>query len=107
MHYNVLPHGDPGAYVISTPAMQAIGPIYFNEAVQPDPTYTCTSDDGGVTWFNVTTGEYDITAEKTPYIYDTIHFNITEEDIENGVEFYIASPPDSIQGSNTSEPGEY
>ncbi|RJP84631.1 MAG: hypothetical protein C4518_19150 [Desulfobacteraceae bacterium] len=109
MHDDRLPHGDPGATVSMTPAPafpETIGPIYFNEAVQPDPTYTSTSVDGGVTWLNMPLGTYAVTAQKPDVEYDTVTFRVTETDVTNGVELYIASPPDSVQGDNDSGPGE-
>jgi hypothetical protein len=111
MHSDLLPHGDPGATVSTDPPLyhpfDAIGPVYFNEAVQPDPNYTETSVDGGVTWINVIFGTYDVTAHKDGVNYETVRFNITEADVENGVVLYIASPPDSVQGDNDSDPGEW
>lgn len=110
MHSDLLPHGDPGATVSSDPILlypETIGPIYFNEAVQPDPTYTETSVDGGVTWINVPLDTYYVTAHKSGVNYETIEFNVTEQDLEDGVVLYIASPPDSVQGDNDSAPGEW
>ena len=109
MHDDRLPHGDPGATVSLMPdTNQAIGPIYFNEAVQPDITYPATSVDGGVTWLNVPTGEtYFVTAEKPGVEYETVKFKIEPADTEKGIELYIASPPDSVQGDNDSPPGDY
>jgi len=63
MHDGRLPHGDPGALAISNP-QAGIGPVYFNEAVAPDPACTRTSVDGGVVWFNVAAGQYLVTAQK-------------------------------------------
>lgn len=110
MHSDLLPHGDPGATVSSVPILtypETIGPIYFNEAVQPDPTYPYTSVDGGVTWINVPLNTYYVTAHKDGVNYETVEFRLTEQDVENGVELYIASPPDSVQGDNDSPPGEW
>ena len=101
------PHGDPGAYMVTTPVVPAIGPVYFNEQVQPDPSQIGTSVDGGVTWINVLPGEYSITAEKPGVEYKTAKFDINESDAENGIVLYIASPPDSVEGDNDSGPGEY
>ena len=104
-----LPHGDPGATVSSEPILTypTIGPIYFNEAVQPDPTYPYTSVDGGVTWINVPLDTYYVTAHKSGVNYETVEFRLTEEDVANGVELYIASTPDSVEGDNDSAPGEW
>ena len=41
MHDGRLPHGDPGALAMATPA-EGVGPIYFNRQVIPDPTQTAT-----------------------------------------------------------------
>jgi hypothetical protein len=110
MHDDRLPHGDPGATVSLTPAPvfpDTIGPIYFNPAVQPDPSYTETSVDGGVTWLNVPLGTFAATAQKPGVTYETVEFRVTDDDVASGVELYIASPPDSVQGDNDSGPGEY
>ncbi len=110
MHSDLLPHGDPGATVSSNPPLNfpvAIGPLYFNEQVQPDPAWGYTSKDGGVAWVNVPINTYDITAQKEGVNYDTVRFNMTEADVENGVVLYIASPPDSVEGDNDSAPGEW
>jgi hypothetical protein len=105
MHDDTLPHGDPGATAIMNPVVAAIGPVYFNEQVQPDPTWTSTSVDGGVTWINVPPGKYSVTAEKPDVNYETVNFDINESDAENGIVLYIASPPDSVEGDNSSGPG--
>ena len=107
MHDDSLPHGDPGATAIMSPLVPAIGPIYFNEYVQPDPSWPATSVDGGVTWINVPPGEYSVTAEKSEVNYETVTFDINEFDAEDGIVLYIASPPDSVQGDNDSDPGEW
>ncbi|WP_022663828.1 hypothetical protein [Desulfospira joergensenii] len=109
MHDDRLPHGDPGAIAVLTPELQGgIGPIYFNEAVQPDPSYDATSVDGGVTWLNLPLDQTcEVTAEKPGVEYESVRFNLEESDVENGVELYISSTPDSVQGDNDSPPGEY
>lgn len=104
MHDDRLPHGDPGATV--TKIRDAIGPIYFNEKVQPDPLYGKTSVDGGVAWLNVPPGEHIVTAERAGVKYASVKFIVEDEASGNGVELYIASPPDSIIGSNISGPGD-
>ncbi|MGL1934270.1 MAG: hypothetical protein OCD01_04600 [Fibrobacterales bacterium] len=98
-----LPHGDPGALVSMVPAQVSPlqGPIYFNEAVLPDPTYTSTSVDGGVLFNNLTPGMYDFTAHKEGVTYGNVSFNINATQT-----FYVASPPHSLEGSNNSGPGE-
>jgi len=106
MHDGRLPHGDPGATAIASPAA-GIGPIYFNAAVLPDPGQLETSVDGGVTWLNVPLGNtYLVTAVKDGVVYQTVKFKIDAADVGYGVELYIASPPDSVQGDNDSPPGQ-
>ena len=94
-----LPHGDPGARTVISPANTTPfqGPIYFDEHVQPNATYQATSQDGGVLYNSLAPGEYSITAVKDPYTYPSVRFVI-----EEGIRFYVASPPHSIEGSNSS-----
>jgi len=106
MHDGRLPHGDPGATASASPAL-GIGPIYFNEAVLPDPGQLETSLDGGVTWLNMPLNHtYSVTAAKDGVEYPTVRFRINESDLAYGVELYIASPPDSVEGTNSSGPGQ-
>ena len=108
MHDDRLPHGDPGAIMKIAPASaNYIGPIYFNESVIPDLSQPNTSVDGGVTWLNLPINyTYDVNAEKPGVTYPTVKFSITDVDVANGVQLYIASPPDSLEGDNSSAPGE-
>lgn len=108
MHDDRLPHGDPGATTTSDPeGSGSIGPIYFNEDVIPDVAWPSTSLDGGVVWLNMRYGEtYSVTADKEGVTYPTVRFTIDEADRDAGVQLYIASPPDSLEGSNDSPPGE-
>jgi hypothetical protein len=104
MYSPLLPHGDPGAQVGISPAIQfpaALGPVYFNEAVAPDPTYTSTSVDGGVLFGNLANGRYTLTASKAPYTYSSVTFAI-----QDGINLYVASPPHGLQSSNSSAPGQ-
>ena len=106
MHSDLLPHGDPGATAIAAPAT-GLGPIYFNAAVLPDPGQATTSVDGGVTWLNLPLNTtYYVTAQKEGVSYPTVKFKVNEADLAYGVELYIASPPDSVQGDNASPPGQ-
>ena len=106
MHDDRLPHGDPGATAIASPAL-GVGPIYFNAAVMPDPGQTTTSVDGGVAWLNMPLNEtYYVTAEKEGVTYPTVKFKFDAADLDYGVELYIASPPDSVEGDNDSGPGQ-
>ena len=34
-----------------------------------------------------------------------VEFDLDEADLEYGIELYIASPPDSVEGNNDSPPG--
>jgi hypothetical protein len=108
MHDDRLPHGDPGATMtISPSSADLIGPLYFNEAVIPDVTQPDTSVDGGVAWINMPVNNtYTVSALKPGVTYGTVKFSITEADVKNGVQLYIASPPDSLEGDNDSPPGE-
>ena len=106
MHDGRLPHGDPGATTIASPSA-GIGPIYFNAAVLPDPGQTTTSVDGGVTWLNMPLNDtYYVSAQEEGVSYEAVKFRINESDLAYGVELYIASPPDSVQGDNGSGPGQ-
>jgi len=106
MHDGRLPHGDPGATATASPAL-GVGPIYFNAAVLPDPGQLTTSVDGGVTWLNLPMNHtYNVTAAKDGVSYPTVRFRVNEADRDYGVELYIASPPDSVEGTNSSAPGQ-
>ena len=73
----------------------------------PDPTQLLTSLDGGVAWINVPVNTYHVTAEKEGVSYPTVRFRVEAADAtERGVQLYIASPPDSLEGSNGSGPGQ-
>jgi hypothetical protein len=108
MHDDRLPHGDAGATMTLSPASpDYIGPIYFNEAVIPDLAQPDTSLDGGVAWVNMpVSNTYSISAVKPGVKYATVKFTLTQADVDSGVQLYIASPPDSVQGDNNSGPGE-
>ena len=104
IHDDRLPHGDPGATVNAIPG--AVGPVYFDEKVKPNLTYAHTSVDGGVAWLNVPKGTHVLKAAKKGVTYRDVEFAVTDADVKQGVVLYIASPPDGIQGSNASPPGE-
>ena len=104
IHDDRLPHGDPGATVNEIPG--AYRALYFDKSVKPNPTLTCTSVDGGVAWLNVPMGTHILKASKEGVEYQDAEFVVSEADLENDVLLYIASPPDSIQGTNDSPPGE-
>jgi hypothetical protein len=103
MYNAALPHGDPGVTVGISPAVQfplSVGPVYFNEAVAPDPTLAATSVDGGVMFGNLPAGASTITASKAPFSYAPLTFRV-----QDSIGLYIASPPHATQGTNTSGPG--
>ncbi|MEZ5501660.1 MAG: hypothetical protein R3E50_02990 [Halioglobus sp.] len=108
MHDDRLPHGDPGATMTLSPTLDDyIGPIYFNRSVIPDLSQPDTSVDGGVTWLNMPVDQtYYVSAIKPGVTYPTVRFRVTSADVENGVQLYIASPPDSLEGDNSSPPGD-
>jgi hypothetical protein len=92
---------------ISPASEDYIGPIYFNKDVIPDLNQPDVSVDGGVTWLNMPlNGTYLISAEKSGVNYPTVKFSVTDADVAAGVQLYIASPPDSLEGDNDSPPGE-
>jgi hypothetical protein len=104
MYSPELPHGDPGATVSIAPAAPfpvSLGPVYFNEAVAPDPTLATTSVDGGVLFGNLAAGRYTLTASKAPFTYAALDFII-----QDGIELYVASPPHGIQGTNDAPAGQ-
>ena len=61
--YHRQTHGVPGAQalLLSDATVDPIGPVYFNDRSQPDPSQAATSRDGGVCWFNPADGAYSIT----------------------------------------------
>lgn len=104
IHCDWLPHGDPGATLDPIPG--AVGPLYFDETVKPNPAYTKTSVDGGVAWLNVPKGSYVTKTHKQGVKYREVEFAVTDADVKEGVLLYIASPPDGVQGDNDSPPGK-
>ena len=104
--YDPGAHGEAGATVKISPAIilppdgPTLGPIYFNSDVQPDPTLTESSDDGGVLYINVIPGnpyngeyykEYTLTAEKEGVEFESVRIKCRP-----GV-FVNASPPYGLQ----------
>jgi hypothetical protein len=67
--YSGAPHGEPGTTVSLTPGNLA--PIYFNDAVVPQPGLTQTSTDGGILYGNLAPGTYTLTATKTGVTFRT------------------------------------
>ncbi|HTU14551.1 MAG TPA: hypothetical protein VMF31_05080 [Solirubrobacterales bacterium] len=60
-YWDRTPHGVAGATSRTVPAVP--GPIYFNNSVIPDPTWTSSSHDGGIIWSVVPTGTYRVITE--------------------------------------------
>lgn len=90
--YDEGAHGEAEALVFSSPMIPAgSGPIYFNESVIPDKSYTESSDDGGVLYTNVEPGVYTLRAEK-----DGVEFEEIEMTCRGGV-LVNASPPYGLQ----------
>lgn len=102
MHDDRLPHGEAGAIATTIPG--AVGPIYFDETVRPNPSYTKTSVDGGVAWINVPPGEYTLTATKPDTVFNDVKFVIDDADFASGIILHIASPPDTILSNDSTNP---
>lgn len=70
-------HGEPGATVTIEPPLPAeAGPVYFERhattgLIWPEPERTTTSDDGGVLYFNVPPGAYELRAHKDGVEFDS------------------------------------
>jgi len=71
--YVRLRQGLPGVNVTLEPAAPAeSGPLYFNEAVVPDPEQDGTSIDGGVLYYRVPPGDYVMSAAKVGHVFGTV-----------------------------------
>lgn len=85
-------HGEAGATVTIVPSIPAEhGPVYFDDAVLPNPALTESSGDGGVLFTNVPVGEYDLYAEKTGVDFISPHLKCRAGVLVN------ASPPYGLQ----------
>lgn len=62
-------HGVAGATAFAKPELPP--PLYFSEAVLPDPDLKQTTRDGGVLWLNVPPGRYQIAAKHATQKFDT------------------------------------
>jgi len=90
-----------------TNVMSKLTPHVQAAFLGPVPLQNATSVDGGVTWLNMPLNRtYYVTAQKEGVSYPTVKFKINEGDLAYGVELYIASPPDSVTGDNSSAPGQ-
>ena len=85
-------HGEAGATVsIEPPDENADGPIYFNEDVIPDRTWTETSADGGIVFVNTEPGDYILTATKDGVVFESVKLKCRAGVLAN------ASPPHALQ----------
>lgn len=85
-------HGEAGATVTISPAVPSeLGPIYFNDGVIPDRTFTASSTDGGVLFVNVPPGTYVIQAHKDGVVFEDITMQCAAGVLVN------ASPPYGLQ----------
>ena len=76
--------------------------------VIPDLAQPDMSVDGGVAWLNMpVNNSYSVSAIEEGVQYPTVTFSVTEADVEAGVQLYIPSPSDSLEGDNDSAPGEF
>lgn len=73
--YVHMRQGVPGVEVALTPApADESGPIYFNEQVLPDVDQPATSTDGGVFFYRVEPGDYEMSASRDGYVFSTVRF---------------------------------
>ena len=102
MYNTNTPHGDAGALIaprepLAFPSLV----LYFNDSIQPDPAQQMTSFDGGVAILNRGPGTFAYSATKAGTSYSTVTFTMAAD---SSVDAYVASPPNSITGSNASGP---
>lgn len=96
--YARLRQGEVGASVVATPAPPSdSGPIYFNESVIPDPTKTATTKDGGVLYFHVPPGTYELTAQKPGVAFSKVTMKCRPGFVVNaapsvGIQANVADP---------------
>lgn len=84
------PHGVAGATASGDPAMP--DPLYFNDAVIPDPAQQTSSGDGGVLWANVPPGVYEVSATHPEVEFATFTATCVQDRVVN------ASPPWGLHG---------
>jgi len=90
--YDAGAHGEAGATVTISPALPAEhGPIYFNDEVIPDRSFTATSTDGGVLFINVPPGTYVVQAHKDGVVFEDVTMQCAAGALVN------ASPPHGLQ----------
>ncbi|MGZ5966884.1 MAG: hypothetical protein ACXWP4_04375, partial [Polyangiales bacterium] len=94
----MLRQGEAGATVTVSPALPSdSGPIYFNEAVVPDPTLKATTKDGGMLYFHVPPGDYVLSATKPGFAFEPVRMKCRAGYVVN------AGPPIGLQ-ANVSHP---
>ncbi|HSN81386.1 MAG TPA: hypothetical protein VLS88_02305 [Polyangiales bacterium] len=85
-------HGEAGATVaIDPPDENADGPIYFNEDVIPDRSWSETSSDGGIVFVNTEPGDYILSATKDGVVFESVKLKCRAGVLAN------ASPPHALQ----------
>lgn len=85
-------HGEAGATVaLDPPDENADGPIYFNEEVIPDRSWTETSSDGGIVFVNTEPGDYILSASKDGVVFEDVKLKCRAGVLAN------ASPPHALQ----------
>ena len=92
-------HGEADATVaIDPPDPEADGPIYFNEDVIPDRSWTETSADGGIAIIKTEPGDYILTATKEGVVFESVKLKCRAGVMAN------ASPPHALQVIEYLEP---
>jgi len=92
-------HGEAGALVaIEPPDENADGPIYFNEDVIPDRSWTESSADGGIVFVNTEPGDYILSATKEGVVFESVKLKCRPGVLAN------ASPPHALQVLEYLEP---
>ncbi len=86
--YAYMRQGMPGAIATITPALEAeSGPLYFSDAVVPDPEQGSTSIDGGVVFVRVPPGDYAMTGSREGTVWNTVELQCVAGTVVN------AGPP--------------
>lgn len=100
-YLRAMPHGVAGATATATSSTGQVipGPIYFNEHVIPDFSFSASSRDGGVMWVDIPPGQYTITSS-----HPTTRFAPFQATCEKG-RLINANPPWGLyEMARTEEP---
>ena len=100
-YLEAMPHGVAGATATATLANGQVPaqPIYFNEYVMPDRSFSASSRDGGVMWVDLPPGVYTITSS-----HPTARFAPFQATCEEG-RLINANPPWGLyEMARTEEP---